>query len=178
MERKWTAEKLERELSRIMGELKITHLPSVEEIRAHSSCYDTLCKYGGLRKFAKKMGVPAAEDVPRFTRKCEVCGKEFQSLKNTNKYCSENCRKLKKKQCEVCGKEFVGQGKHCSDICKAVARKNAAVEARKKGCGKDNEPKHGNLDQVLEQCSREGMTYAQRQKAETLKMAGMVGKWR
>lgn len=176
MERKWTDEKLVVELTRLMRESKLTHLPSVEEIRAHSSCYDTLCKYGGLRSFAKRMGVPAAEEVPRFTRTCEVCGKAFQSLKNTNKYCSETCRKLKKKQCEVCGKTFVGPGKYCSDICKAVARKNAEQRAGKKGCGKNSETKHGNLDQVLEQCSREGMTYAQRQKAETLRMAGMVCK--
>lgn len=178
MAKKWTDEKLEEELIRIMEKLHITHLPSVEEIRTHSKCYDSLCKYGGLRQFSKKMGVPAAEDIARFTRICEVCGKEFQSLKNTNKYCSESCRRLKKKRCELCGKEFVGQGKHCSDICKAVPKKNAALRADKKGDAEKNRSKHGNLDRVLKQCRCEGQTYAQRQKEETLKMIGMVDKWR
>lgn len=66
------------------------------------------------------------------SRKCLVCGKEFESRNNAQKCCSLKCSSLRKKItdkikisnkkliCETCGVEFVGNknNKFCSKKCK------------------------------------------------------------
>ena len=93
------------------------------------------------------------------TKKCEVCGKEFE-IKQTGrppKYCSEKCKRKKEherrkerrkiiKKCEVCGKEFEGnkKQKYCSEKCKRKKEHERRKERRKiikkcKWCGKEFE---------------------------------------
>lgn len=52
-----------------------------------------------------------------FKRNCPVCGKEFETLKSTKIYCSQECKRIENrkaektasavKKCVVCGKEFL-----------------------------------------------------------------------
>lgn len=66
----------------------------------------------------------------KFKKACEVCGKEFETLSNQSKVCSERCRKQKvynKRRgqsnmqiCRVCGKEFQrwARSVYCGDECR------------------------------------------------------------
>lgn len=44
------------------------------------------------------------------TKKCEICGQEYQATKNNSRYCSRKCsdiaNKKDKRFCIICGKEF------------------------------------------------------------------------
>ena len=83
--------------------------------------------------------------MPKVSKVCEVCGKEFITLtsvlaKGHGKTCSWNCRlhgKLEKKTCQECGKNFFvrksvsdkGHGKFCSVFCRGRAKRG------NKACG-------------------------------------------
>ncbi len=77
------------------------------------------------------------------TKKCKICGKEFQPRLSTSKYCSKDClfeSMRKPKKCTNCGKEFFPKGarKTCSiECCKAQEGKmkgKRVVEYKKRKC--------------------------------------------
>ena len=133
------------------------------------------------------------------TKTCVICGKEFETSKSSKLICSPECRKeyvkirdrgrkSRKKEhermCVVCGKVFVtvkGAQMMCSREC-ANKRKlymNALCAKRRKGFDEETiaflerwkrvpQDPH-KLDKALAECEAKGQTYAERQKAESIK---------
>lgn len=95
----------------------------------------SVCGANGSGEIVEEGAIMIAE------KKCEICGKAFQPMRKTQKYCSQECRHaadLAKKrekygptflslsesertyQCLVCGKSFIAkqpQQKYCSKSC-------------------------------------------------------------
>lgn len=80
-------------------------------------------------------------------KECVVCGREFQAVLSTAKYCSPKCKHKahneKKREariergegkarptCLICGKPLVGKGRrcYCSDACRDTAKKRQMAE--------------------------------------------------
>lgn len=116
--------------------------------------------------------------------KCARCGKEFRKV-NTAKYCSPTCMqeehrermrvrsrdyKQTYKQCEWCGKNFHPSryGKCCSEECH---EKKRAADRHEEYLP---ETRKSQLAAKLKQAESQGMTYAEMQRQETLKMVGRV----
>lgn len=109
------------------------------------------------------------------TRKCVVCGKEFQTCKPNRKYCSEECKRkaardkekerkaaarkkmgrhprfgMHRKTCDFCGHEFVAlsaKGRYCSQECRDKVHLQRKFERRKK--------EHPELVRVCPCCGKE-----------------------
>lgn len=80
------------------------------------------------------------------TKQCPVCGKEFETNRNYQKYCSPQCKKEAKRQnnarrykhknpkliiCPMCKKTFLrteGNQKYCSPECASEAHRISARE--------------------------------------------------
>lgn len=116
--------------------------------------------------------------------KCPRCGKEFRKA-NTMKYCSPTCmqevhrekarqrsKDYKKtlKQCEWCGENFHPSryGKCC---CKECHEKKRAADRHEEY---QLETWESHLQEKLQMAEAQGMSYAEMQKQETLKMVGRV----
>lgn len=81
------------------------------------------CKAAHLRKI---------KGLPHYKKKCLVCGKEFVTTNNRQKYCSKECSYVPltkapiQKICKVCGKSFATKKesrKYCSVQCSNESRK-------------------------------------------------------
>lgn len=86
-------------------------------------------QYGGNMEKNAKRKTPLYE-----SRKCAICGEQFQPARYNQVTCSDSCRYQRHlqlirqksgcgqpKQCEICGKEFIPDRrdqKCCSDACK------------------------------------------------------------
>lgn len=98
--------------------------------------------------------------------KCPHCGKDFQKLHNSQKYCSAACRNAEKyqpvkkvkivKKCENCGKEFQadhnGQ-KYCSELCRRLFNGLYKPDLKKCSyCGKTFQPKRKDQLYCSDEC--------------------------
>lgn len=110
------------------------------------------------------------------TRKCVVCGKEFQTFKPNQKYCCQACKSkvayykdkekkeaaghkkmgrnphfgMHRKTCDFCGHEFVAlsaKGRYCSQECRDKVHLQRKFERRKK--------EHPELVRVCPCCGKE-----------------------
>ena len=81
------------------------------------------------------------------TRNCKHCGKEFDTDKNSQTYCSVKCRKLERRKnarvehaqtlpgiCAFCGAKFTGdrKKKYCCDDCRIRHNKRLKPKPRNK----------------------------------------------
>lgn len=111
---------------------------------------------------------------------CGWCGKQFHEGAN-KRYCSKECshaaksEKIRQAQrhqlqtCVWCGKTFEGYGKrkYCSATCK---KENMAAQKTEEF----RPTQESHLQEKLQLAESKGMTYAEMQKQETLKMVGKV----
>jgi len=142
--------------------------------------------YGQLPEQAKRFMPEIQEELMAiYTQKhplvsCKWCGKPFHEGAN-KLYCSDECKhaagnersRLRQcvqfQTCVWCGKEFQGYNgrKYCSKACK-----KESMSANRKEDTRGTWESH--LQEKLQQAEAQGMTYAEMQKAETLKMVGKV----
>ena len=62
---------------------------------------------------------------------CLRCGKEFDR-EEKEFFCSDECRKYKRRACMTCGKE-IGRGKYfCSDECRKIMQKTRREERKRR----------------------------------------------
>lgn len=95
-------------------------------------------------------------------KNCEFCEKEFTFIRNSQKYCCENCRNKAKakriakppleKECKICGNKFIAKGKarhsvFCSDKCR---NKRHNIIKKCEICGKEFF-----ADKTTKTCSKE-----------------------
>lgn len=120
---------------------------------------------------------------------CPICGKEFESGKNAQKYCSTACRRKaasyrfreKHKRigvCVWCGKEFETRAAnrlYCSEKCGYLARQQKELEAKKsqpllKGkcviCGKEFETNNPNQILCSQKACHKKYHYIQQKKSD------------
>lgn len=118
--------------------------------------------------------------------KCLYCGKEFESIRKTTKYCSYECNKAdyrnnhKKetytRKCLYCGKEFVATRQtmvYCSEECsRSYYRKNKhyTYHCKCEVCGKEFEAKYPNKRCCSMECSRKLMSMKLRKRKATRKV--------
>ena len=93
---------------------------------------ETCSKSCGAKLSWKSRGKRSAESV---TKKCDQCGKEFESTNAKQKFCSKGCamkssidnRPMETKTCLKCGTEFQvkkhSKKKYCGDECSAQGKK-------------------------------------------------------
>lgn len=84
-------------------------------------------------------------------------------------------------KCVMCGKQIINTGvgqpkKYCSEKCKEkgtaiVKAKQNKAKREKRRAEKKMKQLKCHLDETLAECRAKGITYAERQKAETLKLA-------
>lgn len=107
---------------------------------------------------------------------CGCCGKEFRRTEN-RKYCSSECQEEAKKNrrkayentprtCVWCHEKFLPKNysKYCSTKCKKAAEEVVT----------EQETWESRLDEKLQQAATMGISYADIQKQETLKLVGRV----
>ena len=83
--------------------------------------------------------------VKKVKMKCKFCGKEFEAIRRSAKYCGESCRNKAtyrrnhqreiQRTCEICGKEFQttkGYQKYCSKECSEQAWKQNMSDIMKR----------------------------------------------
>ena len=102
---------------------------------------------------------------------CPACGKEYETKREAQKYCSKECANLmrvrsrretplKKKTCAICLSGFWGMttAKYCSPACEAEAmrRKKTADKARTK-----REGTALSLSAIAAMAREEGLSYGQ-----------------
>lgn len=108
---------------------------------------------------------------------CPVCNEEFRAKERDQIFCCRECyeknrRKGKKTKifsgvCEHCGNEFTWEGitdkkrRFCSQACRKAAREEKSIKD-------EHDPLK--FQKKLEVIKNLGMTYAEYQKAETLRM--------
>ena len=125
-----------------------------------------------------------------YTRKCEICGKEFTTNTSRGKLCSEECRKIAKKQyavnfneknkaatrerlgtriCVYCGKEFEPRNNRmvtCNPICTRERYNLLRREMRKEDKEAKKTKKPPKVEpawKVNEKARKLGMTYGKYQ---------------
>lgn len=108
------------------------------------------------------------------TKKCPVCGKEFTTDKNAQKFCSDVCRyrgyavtHSPKTRCLICGKTFTISKvrlEYCSVACKDKARRLALQKqyaARPALRRKTRNKTNLSLTEIAKLARDAGMTYGE-----------------
>ena len=112
--------------------------------------------------------------MSKYSKKCEVCGKEFETEYKHQKYCCEICKRKRDYQrhlvgerifvCRFCGKEFKSKKKcaYCSTQCRGRYRRNSKRPSRA--------PKGAlSLSEVARLAREQGLTYGQYMQREYAK---------
>lgn len=154
--KKWTDETIIAEIRRVMEVLSISdRLPSAREIRAHSTCYDSINKSGGLKRYSKILNLPTAGSALSifFRKTCVICGKEFTTRYRPARMCSKACR-------------------YRSYLLND--RSATKPEPKRKDIRTMRDIRPSRADQIERELQKQNLHYRDHQMAETLKMVGGV----
>lgn len=167
--KKWTEKRLVEEIKAVVKKLELNRLPSVKEFKEHANGgYDAINKLGGFPYFSKLLNLPTAKTSLKYTHTCQVCGKEFQTIRESSRFCSQTCRNKHNAKCVICGTP-TGGGSYCSDICRMIAaRQRGKVLSNYKGVSPSR------AFQKEREARKRGLHFSDFQKADTLDMAGSI----
>lgn len=128
------------------------------------------------RKFCSRVCKSAAQEGGKLykreivTKKCERCGKEFETKSPVAKYCSRECIEANVPMtCLRCGSPFMAKGSHksrrkfCSNECKYAAKtERATIECKCAYCGKTFEKtRYKATKYCSSKCAGEGFSATQ-----------------
>ena len=109
----------------------------------------------------------------KYKRTCEQCNEEFESIRQSSKFCSDHCRVKyykqnngKKKTCVYCHEEFYNYNdnkSYCTPSCKhkhAVSKKRMVLKRwRCKNCNKEHRTIKGSRKMFCDERCRHAYTY-------------------